>query len=144
MKDFSYLRRLNHICFLPQREFEDRHKCTSGKKISQQKGGLWKGLHKYICVVKVGRIHVLERPLACKFLYTLPFYWHKILQEVCSWQFFRLALTIFKYHASLTYYVIIIYDFKNLVAFGHNNLLQPPVANKGSCDYNDIVAHGHN
>ena len=42
-----------------------------------------------------------------------------------------------------TYYIIIC-DFKNLVTFDHKHSWQPPPANSGSCDFNDVVAFGHN
>ena len=54
---------------------------------------------------------------------------------------FQIVLGIIK--GLFTYYVII-YDLKNLVAFGHKQSWRPLAANKGSSDSSDAVAIGHN
>ena len=40
-------------------------------------------------------------------------------------------------------YYVIIDDFKNIVPFGHKELLWPPATNMGYCDFKDVVAYDH-
>ena len=78
-----------------------------------------------------------------------------ILNKMCSRlptmiiQIFQCIATIFHVYrlfgqincpkGTFKYYVTFC-EFKNLVAFGQKQSWRPPAANRGSCDFNNVVA----